>query len=213
MTFKPLDLTGFNPWPQDLQGWQSTCPIFEELIRETKPKVIVEIGTWKGGSAINMAKLCKYYGCDTKIYCIDTWLGASEFWTNPTPERNLHLHYGYPQIYYQFLSNVVRNDVADCIIPVPLPSSIGIHLVPNADLIYIDGDHSFDGCLQDVTNAYSKLNPGGVMFGDDYCNNIFQVKEAVHTWHEKYLMEAPIEYRGRSIGSPEQWFWLTRKES
>ena len=209
MTFKPLDLTGFNPWPQDLQGWQSNCPIFEELIDKVQPKTIVEIGSWKGGSAINMAKLCKARGLDTKIYCIDTWLGASEFWTNPTPERNLHLHYGYPQIYYQFLSNVVHNDVVDCIIPVPLPSSIGIHLVPNADLIYVDGDHSYAGALQDITNAYEKLikEPGKVIFGDDYCNDIFEVKRAVDEFSQGFHVPR-VHFRGRHEGSTEKWFWF-----
>src|SRR4051812_30139699 len=117
---------GFSPLPEDLQGWNSQHPIFEHLIRDIKPKTIIEVGTWKGASAIHMGLLCKANHLQTKIYCVDTWLGSVEFWTrlNDTPERDLMLRHGYPQIYYQFLSNVVHNNLQDVIIPVPMPSTV-----------------------------------------------------------------------------------------
>lgn len=169
---------GLELLPQDLQGWNSNNPVFVDLILKALPKTIIEVGTWKGGSAIHMGNICKSYRVDTepaKIYCIDTWLGAAEFWTGElarTPERNLLLKNGYPQIYYQFLSNVVHNGLQDYITPIPVPSSIGIKILKaqgvKADLIYIDGSHEYDDVYADL-NTYSELlNPGGVMFGDDY---------------------------------------------
>ena len=161
--------------PEDLQGWNCNNSIFPKLLVDTKPKTIIEIGTWKGGSAIHMGNVLKLAGSQAKIYCIDTWLGAAEFWTGElarTPERNLLLKNGYPQIYYQFLSNVVHNGLQDYIIPIPVPSSIGVKILKaqgvKADLIYIDGSHEYDDVYADL-NTYSELlNPGGVMFGDDY---------------------------------------------
>ena len=41
---------------EDIRGWNGNEPIFERLIRKTMPSVIIEVGTWKGQSAINMAK-------------------------------------------------------------------------------------------------------------------------------------------------------------
>lgn len=36
------------------------------------------------------------------------------------------------------------------------------------DWIYVDGDHSYEGCLKDLNNALSKVKKGGMILGDDY---------------------------------------------
>lgn len=36
------------------------------------------------------------------------------------------------------------------------------------DWIYIDGDHSYEGCLSDLENALKVVKPGGFILGDDY---------------------------------------------
>lgn len=55
------------------------------------------------------------------------------------------------------------------------------------DIIYIDGDHSFNGVKQDLINAYQKIKNGGYIMGHDYEMNMekankvynFGVKDAV----------------------------------
>ena len=163
----------FFPLPEDSRGWNSCSDIFKNLIIKTNPSVIVEVGTWKGASAINMAKILKELNLDCKIYCVDTWLGALEFWTNyaHTEERDLMLKHGYPQIYYQFLSNVVHNNLQDYILPLPLPSNIAYKVLLSegigADLIYIDGSHEYEDVKSDIQNYKKILKSGAVMFGDD----------------------------------------------
>ena len=36
------------------------------------------------------------------------------------------------------------------------------------DWIYIDGDHSFEGCYSDLEYALKVIKPGGLIIGDDY---------------------------------------------
>ena len=36
------------------------------------------------------------------------------------------------------------------------------------DFIYIDADHSYEGCLKDIKDWYPKVKKGGVLLGDDY---------------------------------------------
>ena len=50
----------------DLQGWGSKHVIFEYLLQKIKPNLIIELGTWKGASAIHMLNL--YCVRDIKIF-------------------------------------------------------------------------------------------------------------------------------------------------
>jgi len=36
------------------------------------------------------------------------------------------------------------------------------------DWIYIDGDHSYEGCFKDLENSLKIVKPGGFILGDDY---------------------------------------------
>jgi SAM-dependent methyltransferase len=179
----------FTPLPENLDGWNGTKPVFAKLIDEYNPKHIIEVGTWKGQSAITMAKHIKAKGLPTKITCVDTWLGALEFWgkLKHTGERNLLLKNGYPQIYYQFLSNVVHNDVQDVILPFPNTSFIAAKYFQEqkitADIVYIDGSHEYEDVLQDCNEYWKVVANGGVMFGDDW--RWESVKRAVNEFAEK----------------------------
>jgi cephalosporin hydroxylase len=101
---------GYDPYdklkllPLDMQGWNSQASIFGRIIEELKPKLIVEVGTWKGASAIHMAKECLKYTDDFEIVCIDTWLGSVEHWSGVSQElpRNDFIN-GRPNLYNQFL--------------------------------------------------------------------------------------------------------------
>ncbi len=157
----------------NVQGWNSNERLFRELIEQTRPKVIIEVGTWLGASAIHMARICRELGLQTTIYCVDTWLGAEEFWTTmaDTQERNLRQRNGYPQVYFDFLANVVEHGCQDMIVPIPNTSFIGHiilqHLGVLADLVYIDGSHAYEDVKADILAYRKLLAPAGVMFGDD----------------------------------------------
>jgi SAM-dependent methyltransferase len=176
--------------PEDTSGWNGNNDIFAKLIELVLPKLIIEVGSWKGQSAINMARHIKNNYYETKIICVDTWLGSLEFWTNlaDTPERNLLLKNGYPQVYYQFINNVIHNNVQDIILPFPNTSYIAYQYFLSmnimADLIYIDASHDEFSVYNDLTNYYQILNKDGIIFGDDY-NNWPGVKLAV----DKFINE------------------------
>lgn len=164
-----------SAWPLDLHGWGSDSPAFRELLTATRPRLVVEVGTWKGASAIRMADLAVELGLPTEILCIDTWLGALEFWTDPAdPERygSLKLRHGYPTVYYQFLANVSHRGHQARIIPFPQSSATGAlwlrYFDLRADLIYIDGSHEDEDVSADLIAYWEVLAPGGVIFGDDF---------------------------------------------
>lgn len=162
--------------PHDPQGWGSNHPIFRTLVAELRPKLIVEVGSWKGASAIHLAGLAREFGLDCPVVCIDTWLGSSEHILGERPawRESLRSLHGFPQLYYTFLGNVVRAGHANRIIPLPCPSDTGAIVLRAkglaADLIYIDAAHEEAAVYRDLADYWPLLAPGGALVGDDFAN-------------------------------------------
>ena len=51
----------------DLQGWNSDHSFFANAINIAQPKLIIELGVWKGMSAIHMARLVKEAGLECEV--------------------------------------------------------------------------------------------------------------------------------------------------
>lgn len=155
----------------DLQGWASKSPAFESVLKQYEPKLIIEVGTWKGGSAVHMAEVAKnlYGNSNFEIVCIDTFLGSVEHWDRTSFIMNFK--HGRPTLYDVFLSNVVRTSNDDVITPFPVDSHNGWQTLLNfnveADLIYIDGGHDYDAVKRDIEGYKKILKPGGVLLLDD----------------------------------------------
>lgn len=176
----------YNPWdnldtlPFDPQGWDSNSPVLTELFITHRPKLVVEIGVWKGGSAAHMASVAKKLGIEGfEIICIDTFLGSEEHWT-PVPDYPKHLlpsYYmprrknGRPMLYEVFMSNMLYWGHEDVVTPFPIDSVNGLITLKNLgvvpDGIYIDAGHDADSVTKDIKNSLSILRSGGILFGDD----------------------------------------------
>lgn len=189
---------GFDPYNRavDLQGWGGHPEFFERVVANTyesakchrhkRSMIIVEVGTWKGKSAIAMADACRRLGIEAQIICVDTWLGATEFWTKHDDQKrykSLGLVNGYPTVYYQFLTNVMQRGYRDVITPLPQTSTNAARMFQKfdikADLVYVDASHEYSDVSDDISWWTSRLNVGGVIFGDDYCDHWKGVKDAV----------------------------------
>jgi hypothetical protein len=187
--------------------WHSDASIFKTLIKEVAPRIIVEIGSWYGASAIHMAAIVKEMQLDCHIYCVDTWLGSFEHWTMTQLRQCLMLKNGYPQFFYQFLFNVKASGVSDIITPVPNTSSMASALFKvrsiRPQLVYLDGSHEEKDVYNDLDNYVPLLDGKGVIFGDDW-NTYPGVKSAVNRYFDKkeeYVLSAPVE----------EAFWISRK--
>ena len=155
------------------QNWGSTHPYFKQYIDLLKPALIVEVGTWLGGSAIHMGQLLRAAGLnDSCIVCVDTWLGSSEHYINDDQRRILKLVNGRPTFYNDFMDNVVQNGLQDIILPFSIASIAAVEVLREyaitPDLIYLDGDHTSRGFRADLDLYWERLRPGGCLIGDDF---------------------------------------------
>jgi hypothetical protein len=161
-----------NLFEYDLQGWGSQHPYLTEAIELLRPAVIVEVGVWKGGSTVFMAQAAKALGLATVVIAVDTWLGSKEHWLNPNHFSQMSFLSGYPALYYKFISNVIRAEIRNHVLPIPIASigaaeilrSLGV----TACLIHLDGAHDYDSVTADLRAWWPLLAPGGVFIGDDY---------------------------------------------
>lgn len=57
-----------------------------------------------------------------------------------------------------------------------------IKQIPDDSLViaYIDGDHSYQGCYNDLKSIWPKLKSGGILAGHDYLNMGYGVNKAVN---------------------------------
>ena len=196
----------------DLHGWGSDHPVFRKVIEEVSPKLIVEVGTWKGASAVHMAQCLEDLGMDATIVCVDTWLGAVEFWEDKQdPERylSLKLKHGYPTVFYQFLANVVKSGFHDVIVPFPQTSTIAARWLRKndiqPDLIYVDGSHEEEDVLQDLIDYWQVVAPGGMLFGDDFDEYWPGVRSAVRRFAQLCEIKEDIHDRKWMLRKPKDW--------
>jgi SAM-dependent methyltransferase len=154
-----------------LKGWGSKSPVFGRLMKEVKPAVVIEVGTFLGASAVHMARLAKDLGLQTLILCVDDYRGWPGFREkfDFVKQRN-----GDAMLLQQFIHNVVETGFTNSILPIPFATSHALQYFCSvgitADLIEVDAGHDFHSAWTDINLAYKVLRPGGVMFGHDYFN-------------------------------------------
>ena len=152
----------------------------------------LEIGSWMGLSTILTANaLLANLNLGAKIFAVDLWDYTEEF-KNYDAVKNGNL-------YDIFIENVKRSNMEHFIVPIRGKSSEIIrHIDEMFDLIFIDGDHTFEGVYSDIDLAFSKVKSGGRVLGHD-ADDITGVKEAVIKFAEdnKYnykIYEPPTTY-------------------
>jgi len=191
---------GFDPsgYSLDLRGWQSEHPYFEAIISQTRPRLLLEVGSWKGASAIHMAKVARRFVPTAQVLCVDTWLGSHRvLWLDHEARSQLNLRHGFPQQYFQFLANVALSNLQDSIFPLPMTSYSATDILARFglkfDVIYIDAHHDEEEVISDIRRCFNLLRGGGTMFGDDYSTQEPGVIKAVNRFaadHGLYLSVA-----------------------
>jgi cephalosporin hydroxylase len=158
---------------EDLQGWNSRHPAIRAIFEQAKPVVVMDVGVWKGGSTVFFAELLRDLHIDGVVIAIDTFLGSPEHWIPGDPASGLfRSEHGRPNLYQQFITNVLRREHHYRVVPLPQTSTnaaiILNRLGIRADLIHIDAAHNCEAVLEDARAYWKLLNPGGYLIGDDY---------------------------------------------
>ena len=155
-----------------------------EIIQCAKgAEVYVETGSYLGLSSLVVAK-----HSNALVYAHDIWVSDwNELKGSPPAE-----HKDY---FYTFYKMVRDNGFQSRIIPIRGDSkyTLGIHEDESIDVCFVDGDHSYEGCLGDLEAAYPKMKRGtGVILIHDCCTNTDETTKAVRAFVLKYNLTIDI---------------------
>lgn len=164
----------------DIQGW--TTPdilrIYDEQLTGfgRNKAVVVELGTWKGRSAIYMASEIKRRHKNVDFYTIDTWEGNAD---EPDMQELIKDANARGGLYQEFIRNINRTGVADYIKPLRMTTVEGAKQFADhsVNFCYIDAGHSYDCVLADLRAYYPKMVPGAAIAGHDIARD--SVRRAV----------------------------------
>lgn len=128
-----------------------------QLFKLAKNKTqILEIGSYLGCSATCFGAMLSLQG-KGRIFCIDTW-------------QNDAMTEGSKDTYQAFMENT--KEFRQFIVPVKGFSTEVVTEVrkqtPELDMLFIDGDHSYEGAKNDWDAYKNFLHPGSVVIFHDY---------------------------------------------
>lgn len=165
-----LDGIGYITYPNRVDGTSLGKDLIDWIFSEVKSyDTYLEIGTFDG---VVMSLLAEKYP-EKLFYAIDPFREATRtgggsqdyFWANNKSYENVHL--------YKMISEKA------------LP--ILIDKGRKFDLIFIDGDHSYEAVISDLELSIKLINPGGKIFCHDIdCEGVIK---AVNEFAEKTGIE------------------------
>jgi len=156
----------FNYMDQ-LEGWcsKNKASVLINLIFMLNPKTIVEIGVWGGKSLIPMAHALKTnergvaYGIDPwdNLESVDGMEGVNYEWWNSIDHKKILSDLEIKIIQFDLESQIILLKTTSQLAPI----------IPNIDILHIDGNHSEKSSTLDVNKWVPLVRKGGIIIFDD----------------------------------------------
>ena len=141
------------------QGWFNHGPQVLALLEQHRPRVVVELGSWLGASAIAMARVVRRW--DGTVCCVDCWSGDLNEDGGANP--------GSPIMILSCARAMVEAGISASVRLIPSTTlDAATWWTSPIDALYVDADHSHAGCLADLHAWVPHVRPGGLIMGDDY---------------------------------------------
>ena len=122
--------------------------------------VLVEIGSWKGRSTVCLAKGLRH----GQLFAIDPFDGSGE----PGSREIYAADQGRDSLHEDFLGVLDRFGVRDRVTVLKGRSEEFVSRFAAIDGLFIDGDHSIEGCARDFNSYGPLVRPGGFVAFHDY---------------------------------------------
>jgi len=154
-----------------VKGWgynEQQLKWYKEKLRKSKNGIVVEIGVYGGASILSVIDVC--VNNNITIYGIDPWEKTNivngtnisesekEILTRKMVDARTNLELVIKKLKYSNIKLI--QDTSE--------SASSQFKNKTVDLVYIDGDHSYESVTKDLTIWCEKLKPNGIIWGDDF---------------------------------------------
>ena len=150
-----------------LEGWctQKKASVLIDLVLMVKPEIVVEIGVFGGKSLVPMAFAVKENGSGI-VYGIDPWEKerSMEGWDDAN--KDWWGSVDHDAIMTGLQDKIVQFSLQDHIQLLRSTSEQALP-IPNIDILHIDGNHSEETSVFDVTKWVPLVKRGGFIVFDD----------------------------------------------
>lgn len=189
------------------ENWFTYPKLYREMVRlAPKESHFVEIGSWKGMSAAFMAVEIINSDKNIKFDCVDIWADGG-YLEDGTQDlfgvdlMNKFLENTKPVAH---VINAIRSDSVE---------ASKTYADQSLDFVFIDGDHSYEGCKRDIIAWLPKMKPNSIIAGHDYgwtpgiqkaVDDVFGIDDYSDPWNcGCFILEIsdskPIKFKPRPI--------------
>jgi GT2 family glycosyltransferase len=151
-----IDLNVDPPKRLEIGAWHGHVIFGQWLVSILKPKLLVELGTYKGDSYFSFCQAVKKNGLDTLCHAVDSWEGEPHagFYGDDVYESVSR----YNERYYSSFSALHRCMFDD---------AISLFADESIDFMHIDGFHTYDAVKHDFEAWRPKLAKNAVVLFHD----------------------------------------------
>lgn len=178
--------------PIESSAWSGHYFFAYDLVANTKPNVIVELGTHKGNSLFSFAQAIKDLNFETELHGVDTWEGDE------------HAGFYGEEVYEIFLEIKDKYYKDVNIIPHKMLFDEAVEKFDDntIDILHIDGLHTYEAVKHDFETWLPKVKKDtGIIVLHDVCEkaNDFGVYKLWEELKKKYKTVTFEHYHGLGV--------------
>ena len=136
-------------------AWYGHVPFAFWLVAETRPTVIVELGTHYGVSYSAFCEAVQRISLPSRCFAVDTWKGDQ------------HAGFYGADVYEDFFGFHERYRAFSSLLRMEFDAAAEMFGEASIDLLHIDGEHSYEAVQHDFATWLPKLSDRGVVLFHD----------------------------------------------
>ncbi len=149
----------FHPKWTKFSVWTDHTPFGYDIVAAAKPKLLVELGTYRGVSYFTFCQSVRDNNLDTLCYAVDTWEGDPHVkLKDPYDFNAFDMVCDHNQTNYKDYSYLLRMSFNE---------ALALFNEESIDLLHIDGLHTYEAVNEDFNNWLPKVKPGGIILLHD----------------------------------------------